>query len=166
VRNAFKINTNRGRDGFRLLWDVLTRSQPAFNPTKAFPKPTWHSSRDISTLTKRWILYFRFMGKTTDVGYLSDTEQSTHFLCSIQEPALMSQAQSLFVSIINKNQQQPVKLRGRAPLPTHLRITALSETLAQTIQPIDNELDYAPTANHMQLHLPYGHFAPPQNRTT
>ena len=40
VRNAFKANSNRGRDGFRLLWDVLIRSQPAFNPIKSFPKPT------------------------------------------------------------------------------------------------------------------------------
>jgi hypothetical protein len=102
VRNAFKINSNRGRDGFRLLWDVLIRSQPAFNPTRTFPKPNWQTSRDISTLAKRWILYFRFMGKTPDVGFLSDTEQSTYFLRSIQEPALMSQAQSLLVSIINE----------------------------------------------------------------
>jgi hypothetical protein len=69
VRNAFKINSNRGRDGFRLLWDVLIRSQPAFNPTRTFPKPNWQTSRDISTLAKRWILYFRFMGKTPDVGF-------------------------------------------------------------------------------------------------
>ena len=26
VRNAFKINANRGHDGFRFLWDVLIRS--------------------------------------------------------------------------------------------------------------------------------------------
>jgi hypothetical protein len=156
VRNAFKANSNRGRDGFRLLWDVLIRSQPAFNPIKSFPKPTWHASRDIGTLAKRWILYFRFMGKTPEVGFLSDTEQSTHFLKSIQEPALLSQAQSLLVTIINENQMQPVKMRGRAALPTHLKINALSETLAQTIQPIDNELGFAPAAHHTQYQLPYG----------
>jgi hypothetical protein len=80
VRTAFKINTNLGRDGFKLLWDVLVRSQPAFNPTKIFPKPTWFHSRDVSTHAKRWILYFRFMGKSPDVGYTSDTDQSTFFL--------------------------------------------------------------------------------------
>jgi hypothetical protein len=158
VRNAFKINTNRGRDGFRLLWDVLTRSQPGFNPTKVFPKPTWNSCRDVSTLAKRWILYFRFMGKTPDVGFLSDTEQSTFFLRSIQEPALISQAQSLLVSIINENKMQPVKLRGRAQLPSHLKIAALSETIAQTIQPLDNDLDYSPSANRMQTLPFYGPF--------
>jgi hypothetical protein len=132
-----------------------------FNPTKTFPKPNWQTSCDISTLAKRWILYFRFMGKTPDVGFLSNTEQSTYFLCSIQEPALLSQAQSLLVSIINENQMQPIKMRGRASLPTHLKITALSETLAQTIQPIDNDLGFAPTANNMQLQLPYGQFMMP-----
>ena len=116
---------------------------------------TQNTSRDISTLAKRWILYFRFMGKSPDVGFLSDTEQSTYFLRSIQEPALISQAQSLLVSIINKNQMQPVKLRGRAPLPTHLKINALSDTLAQTIQPLENELGFAPAANHTQ----YGQYA-------
>ena len=98
------------------------------------------------------------MGKTPDVGFTSDKEQKTFFLRSIQEPALISQAQSLLVSIINKNQMQPVKLRGRAQLPTHLKIIALSETLVQTIQPLDNELDYAPSANRMQLPPPYGQF--------
>jgi hypothetical protein len=46
-------------------------------------------------------------------------------------------------------------MRGRAALPTHLKITALSETLAQTIQPIDNELGFAPAAHHTQYQLPY-----------
>jgi hypothetical protein len=98
------------------------------------------------------------MGKTPDVGFLSDTEQSTFFLRSIQEPALISQAQSLLVSIINENKMQPVKLRGRAQLPSHLKIAALSETIAQTIQPLDNDLDYSPSANRMQTMPFYGPF--------
>ena len=152
--DCIQINNNLGRDGFKLLWVVFTHSQPTFNPTKLFPNPTWFSSWDVSTLAKRWILYFRFMGKSPDVGYTSDTEQSTFFLWSIQEPALISQAQSLLVSIINENQLVPVMIRGQAPLPTHLKITVLAETLAQTIQPIDNELDYSPTTNHFQQHWP------------
>ena len=158
VRTAFKVNTNLGRDGFKLLWDVLIRSQPAFNPSKAYPKPTWYNSRDVSTLAKRWILYFRFMSKSPDVGYLSDTEQSTYFLRSIQEPSLISQAQSLLVSIINENQLVPIMNRGRAQLPTHLKIPAMADTLAQTIQPIENDLDFAPTANLTQQMAVYGHY--------
>jgi hypothetical protein len=103
------------------------------------------------------------MGKTPDVGFLSDTEQSTYFLKSIHEPALVSQAQSLLVSIINENQMQPIKMRGRAPLPTHLKIMALSETLAQTIQPLENELGFAPTANHMQFQMPFGQMMLPNS---
>jgi hypothetical protein len=75
----------------------------------------------------------------------------------------MSQAQSLLASIINENQLVPVKNHGRAQLPTHLKITALAETLARTIQPIENDLDYAPTANHTQQTTPYGHFTPPSH---
>jgi hypothetical protein len=158
VRTAFKVNANLGRDGFKLLWDVLIRSQPAFCPSKAFVKPTWYTSRDVSTLAKRWILYFRFMSKSPDVGYLSDTEQSTYFLRSIQEPTLISQAQSLLVSILNENQLVPIMHRGRAHLPTHLKIPALADTLAQTIQPIENDLEFAPAANLTQQMGIYGHY--------
>jgi hypothetical protein len=121
-----------------------------------------YTSRDVSTLAKRWIVYFRFMSKSPDVGFLSDTEQSTYFLRSIQEPSLISQAQSLLVGIINENQLVPIMLRGRAQLPTHLKIPALADTLAQTIQPIENDLEFAPTANLTQQMALYGHYPTPQ----
>jgi hypothetical protein len=72
----------------------------------------------------------------SEVGYSSDTERSLFFLRSIQEPALLSQSKSLEVCIINENALAPINLKGRAPLPSHLLIPALTETMKQTIQPI------------------------------
>ena len=70
VRNAFKINSNRGRDGFRLLCDVLIRSQPAFNPIKAFPKPSWNTEHITRYIYSRQALDFVFPlhGKITRCG--------------------------------------------------------------------------------------------------
>jgi hypothetical protein len=135
VQDAFKLSTGRVQDGFKIIWDVLIRSQPAFCPWKRYYEPQWTDTRDIVTHSKHWTLFFRFMSKS-EVGYSSDTERSLFFLRSIQEPALMSQTKSLEVCIINENNLAPTKLKGRAPLPTHLQIPALTQTMKQTIQPI------------------------------
>jgi hypothetical protein len=62
----------------------------------------------------------------SEIGYSSDTERSLFFLRSIQESALLSQRQSLEVCIINENNLVPIRLKGRAPLPIHLQIPALT----------------------------------------
>ena len=144
IKNAFKSNSCRVRDGYRLLWDVMITSQPAFCPYKRYPEPQWTHSRDVMTHAKRWILFFRFMGETFQ-GYSSATKQCMLFLRSIQEPALLSQVKSMEISILNENAQGPLKLRGRAPLPPHLCIEAMAETLAQTVQPLENDLEFAPS---------------------
>jgi hypothetical protein len=111
IKNAFKSNSCRVRDGYRLLWDVMITSQPAFCPYKRYPEPQWTHSRDVMTHAKRWILFFRFMGETFQ-GYSSATKQCMLFLRSIQEPALLSQVKSMEISILNENAQGPLKLRG------------------------------------------------------
>jgi hypothetical protein len=146
VKNAFKNNSCRVRDGYRLIWDIMVTSLPAFCPYKKYPEPQWVVSRDVMTHAKRWILFFRFMGKSYQ-GYSSSTEQSLHFIRSIQEPALNSQVKSLEVSILNENAQVSLKLKGRAPLPSHLCIDAMAETLAQTTQPLELNLQFAPSTN-------------------
>ena len=146
VDTAFKIIANMGRDGFKLLLDVLARSQPAFNPTKAFPKPTWYSSQDMS-------LHLQNVGSCTSVSWASHrmwgTSVTQNRVLTSYDPSrslhwLAKHRVSWSASSI-KTQLVPVKNRGRAQLPTHLKITALADTLAQTIQPIDNELDFALT---------------------
>ena len=175
VKDALKINSGRSQDGFRLIWEVFIRSQPAFCPWKRYYEPQWMDSRDLVSHSKRWILFFRFMSKS-EVGYSSDTERSLFFLRSIQEPALLSQSKSLEVCIINENAVAPVSLKGRDPLPTHLLIPALTETMKQTIQPItfsgtsnltlaanSTQFPYyganMPSPNLPQQH--YGHFYDP-----
>ncbi len=145
VQDAFKLSSGRVQDGFKVIWDVLVRSQPAFCPWKRYYEPQWRDTKDIVTHSKHWTLFFRFMSKS-EVGYSSDTERSLFFLRSIQEPALMSQRQSLEVCIINENNLVPTRLKGWAPLPTHLQISALTETMKQTIQPIS----FDGTINHYQ----------------
>jgi hypothetical protein len=101
------------------------------------------------------------------VNYSSDTERSLYFLRSIQEPALTSQAKSLEVSILNVNAQSPTKLRGRAPLPPYLQIPDMAETMAQTVQPLDLDLDLAPTSSRttyqlpLPYHMPFGYTSTP-----
>ena len=146
VKHAFQNNSCRVKNGYRLLWDILVTALPAFCPYVKFPEPSWMMTRDVTTHSKRWILFFRFMSKSYR-DYSSDTEQSLLFLRSIQEPALLSQIKSLEVSILNENEQVVPRLRGRAPLPTHLCIDALSKTLALTVQPLTNEFQYSPAAN-------------------
>ena len=156
VKDALKINSGRAQDGFRLIWEILIRSQPAFCPWKRYYEPLWTDSRDLVTHSKRWILFFQFMSKS-DVGYSSDTEHSLFFLQSIQEPALLSQSKSLEVCIINENAVAPTTKKGRAPLPTHLLIPALTETMKQTIQPIT----FSGASNRMEA-LPFLTGANPQ----
>lgn len=120
-------NSCQLRDGYKLLWNVMITSQPTFCPYKRYPEPQWQLLRDITTHTKRWILFFQFMGKSYQ-GYSSDTEQSLHFLRTIQEPAILSQVKSLEVSILNVNAQGPLKSKGRAPLPPHLCIDAMAQS--------------------------------------
>lgn len=146
VKNAFKNSSCQLRDGYKLLWTVMTTSQPAFCPYKRYPEPQWHLSRDVTTHAKRWILFFRFMGKSYH-GYSSDTEQCLHFLRTIQEPALLSQVKSLEVNIHNINAEGPLKFKGRASFPPYLLIDAMAETLAETVQPLDHELQYAPSTS-------------------
>jgi hypothetical protein len=150
VQDAFKLSSGRVQDGFKIIWDVLVRSQPAFCPWKRYYEPHWSETRDIVTHSKRWTLFFRFMSKS-EVGYSSDTECSLFFLRSIQEPAFLSQRQSLEVCIINENNLAPTKLKGRAPLPTHLQIPALTETIKQTMQPIS----FTETINRLHATPPY-----------
>lgn len=149
MQDAFKLSSGRVQDGFKIIWDVLVRSQPAFCPWKRYYEPQWSETRDVVSHSKRWKLFFRFMSKS-EIGYSSDTERSLFFLRSIQESALLSQRQSLEVCIINENNLVPIRLKGRAPLPIHLQIPALTETMKQTIQPIS----FTETINRLQATPP------------
>jgi hypothetical protein len=153
IKQAFQNNSCRVKNGYRLLWDVMTTSLPAFCTYVKLPEPSWIQSRDMITHAKRWILFFRFMGKSHE-GYSSDTERSLHFLRSIQEPALLSQVKSLEVSVLNVNEQVIPRFRGRAQLPAHLCIDAISKTLALTVQPLLNDLNFAPSTNTTSMVSP------------
>jgi hypothetical protein len=155
VKQAFQNNSCRVKNGYRLLWDVMTTSLPAFCSYVKFQEPTWPPSRDVTTHAKRWILFFRFMSKTYS-GYSNDTEQSLHFLRTIPEPALLSQVKSLEVSILNINEQVIPRLRGRADLPPHLCIDSLAKTLALTVQPLLNDLHFSPSTSATTMISPLG----------
>ena len=66
---------------YRLLWDILVTALPAFCTYVKFLEPTWTMTRDVTTHSKRRILFFCFMSKSYH-DYSSDTEQS--LLCSVR----------------------------------------------------------------------------------
>jgi hypothetical protein len=142
VRQAFQNNSCRVKHGYRLLWDLMITALPAFCTYVKFPEPTWAVTRDVTTHAKRWTLFFRFMSKSYQ-GYSSDTEQSLLFLRTIQEPALLRRVKSLEVNILNENEMVAPQRRGHAPLPAHLCIDALAKTLALTVQPLVNDLQFS-----------------------
>jgi hypothetical protein len=75
VQDSFKLSSGRVQDGFKIIWDVLVRSQPAFCPWKRYYEPQWSETRDVVSHSKRWTLFFRFMSKS-EIGYSSDTKRS------------------------------------------------------------------------------------------
>ena len=69
-------------DGYKLLWDIMITSQPAFCPYKKCPEPQWALSQDVTTHAKRWILFFCFMGNPTKVTLVTPNRVYTSFILS------------------------------------------------------------------------------------
>ncbi len=62
--SPIKAMVARMRDGYEVVWNLLYRFVPGFDPTKTVDKPSWDkNSRNVIQYAAAFDLYFRLSAK-------------------------------------------------------------------------------------------------------
>jgi hypothetical protein len=135
-------------DGYRLLFMIMSRLLPVFCPSTPANPPRWDDVRNIALMAKYWNLYFRFVAKKG--ADFNPVERSLLFLDSLQEHSLLGVVASHKGSIqsfsagIGKFDDIP-------PMPAHLTIDGLVQTLSTTGSPLTTSMTLAQSSRTVPL---------------
>jgi hypothetical protein len=144
----------RTRDGYEVVWNLLYRFIPGFDPTKTVDKPSWDEhSGDVIHYAAAFDLYFWLSAKRDE-----NHNQFTRlilFLKGITARNLMKIVEPLLIAM--EGTQRDLNNIGGAQigyLPHHLHVSALAQRIAERckVKPFNRDL-----GGHPQVHnLTYG----------
>ncbi len=119
------------RDGYEVVWNLLYRFVPGFDPTKTVDKPSWDDhSADVIQYAAAFDLYFCLSAKRGENH--NQFTWSILFLKGITARNLMKIVEPLLIAI--EGMQHDLNDIGGAQircLPHHLHVSALAQHIAE-----------------------------------
>ncbi len=119
------------QNGYKILWNLLYRFVPGFNPTNTNNKPTWDGEGgDVIRYAAAFDLYFRLSSKRGNCQ--TDVEQSILFLKGITARNLSRIVEPLIIAV--ESTQSKIDDNGgycNGYLPHYLRIDELAQKIAE-----------------------------------
>ena len=125
-------------DGYKLLWNIMCRFMPVFNPSLAPLPPRWEDYKNVSELGKVLLLYFRLMIKKG--AQFNQFERSLMLLDTISEHSMLGITTSLKCTIEAIRESTPDFDRDWVSLPTHLQMSGIIDTLSKLCSPVDSSM--------------------------
>ena len=141
----------RTRDGYEVVWNLLYRFIPGFDPTKTVDKSSWDEhSRDVIHYAAAFDLYFWLSAKRDE-----NHNQFTRlilFLKGITARNLMKIVEPLLIAI--EGTQRDLNNIGGTQigyLPHHLHVSALAQRIAERckVKPFDRDLSGRPWVHNL-----------------
>jgi hypothetical protein len=127
-------------DGFRLLHLVMSRTLPVFCPSIPAMPPRWEDTGSVTSAAKGWQTYFRYSVKTG--AYFAPIERSLLFLDSLKDHSLLGVVASLKGSL-HTFRDSIEEFEDVPPLPAHLTIDGLVQTITSTSSPVTSSMQMA-----------------------
>jgi hypothetical protein len=140
------------RDGYEVVWNLLYRFVPGFNPTKTVNKPSWDDhGADVIQYAAAFDLYFCLSAKHGE-----NHNQFTRlilFLEGITARNLMKIVEPLLIAI--QGMQRDLDDIGGVQigcLPHHLHVSALAQRITEQckVKPFNRNLGRRPMINNLK----------------
>jgi hypothetical protein len=134
------------RNGYTIMWNLLYRFVPGFNPTNTVDKPTWYGKGgDVIQYAAAFDLYFRLSSKQGSRH--NDLNRSILFLKEITARNLLKIVEPLIIAV--ESTQGQIDDDGDLPdgyLPQYLRVKELAQKIAERckVEPFDRDLGSRP----------------------
>jgi hypothetical protein len=138
------------RNGYKIVWNLLYRYVPDFDPTKTVDKPSWdEQGGDVIQYAVAFDLYFQLSAKCG--GSHTQFNKSILFLKGITAHHLMKIVEPLIIAI--KGMQSNLDDNGGLRigyLPHHLQVSELAQKIAECcrVEPFDRDLGGRPWINN------------------
>jgi len=139
------------RNGYEIVWNLLFRYVPGFDPTKTVNEPRWDTHEgDVIQYATAFDLYFRLNAKRGNTH--SQINKSILFLNGITARNLMKIVEPLIIAI-ESTQGDNDGSDGGLPigyLPYHLRVEELAQKIADRckVEPFDRDLGGRPRVHN------------------
>jgi hypothetical protein len=130
------------RNGYEIVWNLLYRYVPGFDPTNTVDKPTWGGKGgDVIQYVAAFDLYFRLSAKQGSRH--NDFNKLILFLKGITAQNLLKIVEPLIIAI--ESTQGAISDNGGhliGHLPHYLRIDELTQKIAERckVEPFDQDL--------------------------
>jgi hypothetical protein len=141
----------RTRKGYKIVWNLLYRFIPGFDPTKTIDRPSWDDhDGDVIQYAAAFDLYFPLSTKCGK-NYNQFT-RSILFLKEVTARNLMKIVEPLIIAI--KGMQSDFDYIGGTQigfLPYHLHVNALAQQIAERCktEPFDQDLGARPRVHNL-----------------
>ena len=151
VRAMVSSVETKTRNGYEIVWHLLFRYVPGFDPTKTVDKPRWDTYEgDVIQYAAAFDLYFRLSAKRGNTH--SQFNRSILFLKGITARNLMKIVEPLIIAIESMQRDEDAS-EGGLPigyLPYHLRVDELAQKIADRckVEPFDRELGGRPRVHN------------------
>jgi hypothetical protein len=132
------------RNGYEIIWNLLFRYVPGFDPTKTVDKPRWDTYKgNVIQYAAAFDLYFRLIAKRGNTH--SQFNKSILFLKGITALNLTKIVEPLIIAIECMQSDEDTS-EGRFPigyLPYHLCVYKLAQKIADRckVEPFDTPTD-------------------------
>jgi len=142
------------RNGYKIVWNLLFRYVPGFDPTKTVNKPRWDMHEGyVIQYAAAFDLYFRLSAKRGNTR--SQFNKSILFLKGITARNLMKIVEPLIIAIEGMQGEDDAG-DGGLPigyLPYHLRVDELAQKIADRckVEPFDRELGGRPRVHNLMI---------------
>jgi hypothetical protein len=143
------------RNRYKILWNLLYRFVPGFNPTNTINKPTWDGEGgNVIRYAVAFDLYFWLSYKRGNRQ--TDVEQSILFLKGITAPNLSRIVEPLIIAV--ESTQSNIDDDGvfcDGYLPHYLRIDKLPQKIAERckVKPFDRDLGGRPCIHNFMSNI-------------
>jgi hypothetical protein len=152
VRSMVSGVETKTRNGYEIVWNLLFRYVPDFDPTKTVDKPRWDTHEgDVIQYTAAFDLYFRLSAKRRNTH--SQFNKSILFLKGITARNLMTIVEPLIIAIESMQSNKDAS-EGRLPigyLPYHRRVDELAQKIADRckVEPFNRDLGGCPRVHNL-----------------
>jgi hypothetical protein len=139
----------KSHNGYIIVWNLLCRDLPGFNPEKTIAEPCWEDyDSDVIHYAVGFDLYFRLCAKRGN--YHSQYHQSILFQQGITACHLMNVVELLLIAMESQQPDENKTTSWIRHLSPHLRIDDLAQKLAKhsKVNPYDCDLGGQPRLNN------------------
>jgi hypothetical protein len=145
----------KSQNGYKIIWNLLYRFVPGFNPTNTINKPTWDGEGgNVIKYAAAFDLYFRLSSKRGNCQH--GVNKSILFLKGITARNLSKIVEPLIITI--ESTQNKLDNDGGycvGYLPPYLRIDKLAQKIAEQckVEPFDQDLGGRPRVHNFSYEM-------------